>query len=141
MRLKCIDCGVVKELNKEDIDKIKSVSEDEISKSTDYLEICNVLRGKCNGQKKHIFVFEESFSNSVQGMINIYNDTSSKRINDEKELSKMSEEIIDLENRLKSAKEKKEGLIDYIKKSETDIENILQEFEKITGDRNIDMWN
>lgn len=141
MKVKCIACGVVKELNKEDIDKIKSLSDGGISKSTDYLEIFNVLKGKCNDQKKHVFVFEESFSSAIQDMINIYNDTSSKCISDKNDLYKTNEEITDLENRLKSAKEKKESLIDGIKKSDIDIENVLQEFEKITGDRNIDMWD
>ena len=141
MIIKCVQCDIVKELSKEDIDKIKSINEDGIPRSTDYLEIFNITKGKCKGQKRHTFMFEASFSNSVQNMINSYNNMASERAKDEKELSGTNEEIINLENKLKNAKEKKDSLTENIKKSDIDIENILQEFEKMTGDKNIDIWN
>ena len=142
MRIKCVQCEMVKELSKEDIYKIKSIAEDgQISRSSDYLEIFNITRGKCKDQKRHTFMFEESFSGSVQDMINNYNEISSEHAKDEKELSSTSEDIIDLENKLKNAKEKKESLIENIKELDTGIENVLQEFEKITGDKNIEIWS
>lgn len=142
MKLKCVKCNVEKEISKEDIDKIKSILEDgKISRSVDYLEIFNVTRGKCAGDKKHTFIFEESFFNSVQDLIKKRGDISSKRDNDEKELSNTNNEIIELENKLKIIKEKKESLIENIKNEETDIENVLREFEQITGGRDIDIWN
>ena len=142
MRLKCVKCNVEKEINKEDIDKIKSIVEDgKISRSVDYLEIFNVTRGKCTEQKKHTFIFEESFFNNVQDLIKKRGDILSKRDNDEKELSKANDEIIELEDKLKNVKEKKESLIDSVKKEEIDVENILQEFEQITGGREIEIWS
>lgn len=142
MIIKCVQCEMVKELSKEDIDKIKSIVEDgQISRSSDYLEIFNITRGKCKDQKRHTFMFEESFSGSVQNMINNYNDMLSKHTRDEKELSNTGGEIIDLENKLKNAKEKKESLVENIKKLDIETENILQEFEKITGDKNIEIWS
>ena len=141
MRLKCVKCDIEKEISKEDIDKIKSIVEDgKISRSIDYIEIFNVTRGKCAEQKKHTFIFEESFFNNVQDLIKKREDILSNRDNDEKELTKTNNEIIELEDKLKTTKEKKEGLIGTIKKEETDIENILQEFEQITGGRDIDIW-
>lgn len=142
MRLKCVKCNVEKEISKEDIDKIKSIAEDgKISRSVDYLEIFNVTRGKCTEQKKHTFIFEESFFNNVQDLIKKRGDILSKRDNDEKELSKTNDEITELEDKLKITKEKKEGLIENIKKEETDVENTLQEFDQITGGRYIDIWS
>lgn len=142
MRVKCVKCNIEKEISKEDIDKIKSIVEDgKISKSVDYLEIFNVTRGKCTEQKKHTFIFEESFFNNVQDLIKKRGDILSKRDNDEKELSKTNDEITELEDKLKNVKEKKEGLIENIKKEETDVENTLQEFDQITGGRDIDIWN
>lgn len=141
MKLRCVKCAIEKEINREDIDKIKSLAEDgQISRAVDYLEIFNVTRGKCTGQKKHTFVFEESFSNNVQDLIKKRGDVISKRGNYEGELSKTSDEIIDLENKLKNVKEKKENLIEDIKNAEINVESILQEFEKITGDKNVDIW-
>lgn len=142
MRVKCVKCNIEKEISKEDIDKIKSIVEDgKISRSVDYLEIFNVTRGKCTEQKKHTFIFEESFFNNVQDLIKKRGDILSKRDNDEKELSKTNDEITELEDKLKNVKEKKEGLIENIKKEETDVENTLQEFDQITGGRDIDIWN
>lgn len=142
MKLKCVKCNVEKEISKEDIDKIKLIAEDgKISRSVDYLEIFNVTRGKCTEQKKHTFIFEESFFNNVQDLIKRRGDILSKRDNDKKELSKTNDEITDLEDKLKNVKEKKEGLIENIKKEETDVENTLQEFEQITGGREIDIWS
>ena len=142
MRLKCVKCGIEKEISRGDIDKIKSLAEDgQISRSTDYLEIFNVTRGKCIEHKKHIFVFEESFFNDVQNLIKKRSDILSMYGNDESELSKATNEIIDLENKLKSVKEKKEGLIENIKKKDADVEDILQGFEQMTGGREIDIWS
>ncbi len=142
MKIKCVECELVIDIRKEDICAIKSMTENgQISKTTDYLEIFNITKGKCKDQKRHTFIFEESFCNYIQGMINSYNDTVSRHANDEKELSKTVDEIADLENKLRSAKEKREGLTESIKKAETYTENILQEFEKATGDKRIDIWD
>lgn len=142
MRVKCVKCNIEKEISKEDIDKIKSIVEDgKISKSVDYLEIFNVTRGKCTEQKKHTFIFEESFFNNVQDLIKKRGDILSKHDNDEKELSKTNDEITELENKLKTVKEKKEGLIENVKKEEIDVENVLQEFDQITGGRDIEIWS
>ena len=142
MRLKCAKCNIEKEISKEDIDKIKSITEDgKISRSVDYLEIFNVTRGKCIEQKKHTFIFEESFFNNVQDIIKKRDEILSKRDNEEKELAKTNDEITELENKLKNIKEKKEGLIENIKKEDIDVENVLQEFEQITGGREIDIWS
>ncbi len=142
MRLKCVKCNVEKEISKEDIDRIKSIAEDgKISRSVDYLEIFNVTRGKCTEQKKHTFIFEESFFNNVQDLIKKRGDILSECDNDEKELSKTNDEITELEDKLKNVKEKKESLIENIKKEETDVENTLQEFEQITGGRDIEIWS
>ena len=142
MRVKCVKCNIEKDISKEDIDKIKSIVEDgKISRSVDYLEIFNVTRGKCIEQKKHTFIFEESFFNNVQDLIKKRGDILSKHDNDEKELSKTNDEITELENKLKNIKEKKEGLIENIKKEETNVENTLQEFEQITGGRDIEIWS
>jgi len=142
MRLKCAKCSIEKEISKEDIDKIKSITEDgKISRSVDYLEIFNVTRGKCIEQKKHTFIFEESFFNNVQDIIKKRDEILSKRDNEEKELAKTNDEITELENKLKNIKEKKEGLIENIKKEDIDVENVLQEFEQITGGREIDIWS
>lgn len=142
MRLKCAKCNIEKEISKEDIDKIKSITEDgKISRSVDYLEIFNVTRGKCIEQKKHTFIFEESFFNNVQDIIKKRDGILSKHDNEEKELAKTNDEITELENKLKNIKEKKEGLIENIKKEDIDVENVLQEFEQITGGREIDIWS
>lgn len=142
MRLKCVKCNVEKDISKEDIDRIKSIAEDgKISRSVDYIEIFNVTRGKCTEQKKHTFIFEESFFNNVQDLIKKRGDILSKYDNDEKELSKTNDEITELEDKLKNVKEKKESLIENIKKEETDVENTLQEFEQITGGRDIEIWS
>jgi hypothetical protein len=142
MIVKCVKCNIEKEISNEDIDKIKSIVEDgKISRSVDYLEIFNVTRGKCTEQKKHTFIFEESFFNNVQDLIKKRGDILSKRDNDEKELSNTNDEITELEDKLKNVKEKKEGLIENIKKEEIDIESTLQEFEQITGGREIDIWS
>ena len=142
MILKCVKCNVDKEISKEDIDKIKSIIEDgKISRSVDYLEIFNVTRGKCTDQKKHTFIFEESFFNNVQDLIKKHGDILSKRDNDDKELSKINDEIIELENKLKITKEKQESLIENVKKEEMDIENVLQEFDQMTGGRDIEIWS
>lgn len=142
MRLKCVKCNVEKEISKEDIDKIKSIVEDgKISRSVDYLEIFNVTRGKCIEQKKHTFIFEESFFNNVQDIIKKRDEILSKHDSEEKELAKTNDEITELEDKLKNVKEKKESLIENIKKEETDVENTLQEFEQITGGRDIEIWS
>ena len=82
MKLKCVKCNIEKEISKEDIDKIKSITEDgKISRSVDYLEIFNVTRGKCIEQKKHTFIFEESFFNNVQDIIKKRDEILSKQRN------------------------------------------------------------
>ena len=111
-----------------------------VSRAVDYLEIFNVTKGKCTEQKKHAFIFEESFSNNVQDMIKKHDDMLSKKDSYEKDLYKMVNEITDLENKLKCTKDKRDNLIEDIKKAGIYTENILQEFENTTGDKRIEIW-
>ena len=142
MIIKCVECDVTKEISKEDIYKIISMTEDSnISKSRDYLEVFNITKGRCINNGRHTFIFEESFFANVQDLINRRNDTLLKCRGDEGELVKTDEYIIELENKLKNAKEKKEKLTENITNLGNEIDKIIQEFENITGSKNIDMWS
>ena len=61
-------------------------------------------------------------------------------LKDKNNYKSMVNEITDLENKLKCTKDKRDNLIEDIKKSEIYTENILQEFENTTGDKRIDIW-
>lgn len=141
MRVKCVECDVIKEIGKEDINKIISMTEDGISKSRDYLEVFNITKGRCINNGRHTFIFEESFFANVQDLINRRNDTLLKCRGDKSELTKTDEYIVELENKLKNAKEKKDKLTENITNFGNEIDKIMQDFENITGSKNIDMWS
>ena len=142
MIIKCVECEITKDVSKEDIDKIISIIENgQIPKSRDYLEVFNITKGKCVNQGRHTFIFEESFFANVQDLINKHNDISSKRKEDENGRAKTEEYIIDLESKLKSAKEKKEKLTENITNFGDEIDRLMHEFENITGSKNIEMWS
>ena len=61
-------------------------------------------------------------------------------LKDKNNYKSMVNEITDLENKLKCTKDKRDNLIEDIKKAEIYTENILQEFENTTGDKRIDIW-
>lgn len=141
MIVKCVECEVIKEISKEDINKIISMTEDGISKSRDYLEVFNITKGRCINDGRHTFIFEESFFANVQDLINKHNDALLKCRGGEGELAKTDEYIVELENKLKNAKENKEKLIENITSLGNEIDKTMQEFENITGNKNIDMWS
>lgn len=142
MKIKCVECEVTKEIGKDEINQIISMTEgNQISKSRDYLEIFNITKGKCVDQGRHTFIFEESFFTNVQDLINKRNNISSKREGNESERIKAEEYIIELENKLKSVKENREKLMEDISNLENEFDQTTQEFENITGSKNIEMWS
>jgi chromosome segregation ATPase len=143
MRVKCAKCKNVEELGKDEIEHLvntaKTYSED--VSPNDYTAILSIIKGKCTDGKKHIYIYDETFSKTVADLVLEHNKLCENNAAKEKEVSETLQRIEDLKNEIQNLGNKRDGAIQEISNINTAIDDVIVTFEKETGTRNVKMWS
>ena len=143
MKIKCAKCKLVEELSQEEIEHIIKISKtysDEVDPN-DYTAILSVIKGKCTDGKKHLYIYDETFSRTVADLVEEYNKLCENNASKEKEVSDMLQHIETLKNELENLRNKKDDAIQEISNINKSIDSLIVTFEKETGTRNMKMWS
>ncbi len=143
MIVKCIRCESVEELSQEEIERLVNIAKtygDDISPN-DFIGILSIIKGKCKDGKKHLYIYEDTFSKHVAKLIDEYKQLCENNASKEKELSDTLQRIEDLKNEIKNLGDKRDDTIKEIEDINR-ITNIVKvTFEKVTGTQDMAMWS
>lgn len=114
----------------------------------DFLGVLCVIKGFCSNDKKHTFIFEESFEKEVSDTIGEYEQALAKNAERRDTIVKLAKLIHDtanqiksLESSLKDLEKKKEFTNAEIGTGEMLVENVKLKFAKLTGSEDMNMWS
>lgn len=143
MIIKCAKCKLVEELGQDEVERLVNTAKiynDEVSPN-DYTAILSVIKGKCKDGKKHLYIYDETFSKIVADLVEEHNRLYENNAAKEKEVSDALQRIEDLKNELEALHNKKDSAIQDISNIHTAIDELIVKFEKETGTRNVKMWS
>jgi predicted nuclease with TOPRIM domain len=143
MIVKCIRCESVEELSPEEIERLINIAKTygEDVGPNDFIGILSIIKGKCTDGKKHLYIYEETFSKHVADIIAEHDKLCENNSAKEKELSDTLQRIEDLKNEIKNLGEKRDDTIKEIEDINR-ITNIVKiTFEKVTGTQDMKIWS
>lgn len=141
MRIKCLKCKTDEELSKENLEEIVGLVEKHGLEAIDYIRLLTVIRGKCTDGKSHTYTFHESFTDEVNNVVKRNKDNESERQNLKKSVDEADKNIIELTNKLEETRKNRENMLEQLV-SKNDVEmELLDEIQKLTGTRKINMWS
>lgn len=143
MKIKCAKCKLVEELSQDEIERLVSTAQiynEEVSPN-DYTAILSIIKGKCNDGKKHLYIYDETFSKTVADLVTEYNKLCENNATKEKEISDALQKIETLKGEIENLQNKRDNDIKEISNISRDIDSMIITFEKETGTRNVKMWS
>ncbi len=143
MIVKCIKCKKVEELSQEEIEYLVNIAKkytDEVSPN-DYTGILSIIKGKCTDGKKHIYVYDETFSKHVADLIEEHKNLCDNNASKEKELSDTIQKIEELKNEINNLGNKRDDTVKEIEDINRITNIVTITFEKATGTRDMKMWS
>jgi cell division protein FtsB len=143
MRVKCVKCNIVEELRKDEIEHLVNITKmynEEISPA-EYTTILSIIKGRCTGGKKHLYVYDDMFTKNIAGLIAEHNKLHDNIAIKEKELSDVLQKIESLTDEIQNLNKKRDDTIKEIGDINTTINNVMETFEKETGTRYINIWS
>ena len=139
LKVKCTICGKEepdKEIVKEASDIVKKYG----MKAEHYLNLLNIMSGRCLDSFEHSFIFDEEFLKSVNETVVKYKtnlEETEKLRNTQKELIKEIDELVIKLKELRSKQESNEQRLQNIHENSDDLH---KEVEESTGYGNIEIW-
>lgn len=140
MKVKCTVCGLEETLDNETLEELNCIVKKYKMGADAYTYLLNRMRGKCLDSEEHSFIFDEEFMKQIQDIVDKdKNDLSEiaklKTINEglKKEADELGIKIQELESKYDSNKDRIKNLDQFTIEYENEI-------EKITGNRNIEIW-
>lgn len=134
MKVQCVKCKSVEELTTEEIEEIAEFVLKNNLEASDYLNYLAIMRGKkCDGNKKHAFVFEEKWQDALIKLTRDRTDLMNKKTSTIKSIDELTGKIKELEFQLDNKQKELSDL--EISESKFDDELI-----KSTGDDNWNLW-
>ena len=142
MRVKCVKCGIIDDLKEDDIKLLAHVVKryNQKANPVDYVAVLSVIKGFCTDNDKHLFIFDESFEESVANTIKEYQDAMAKNIEIKIALSKVCSQIEETNNALKELDKKKEYMLAEMAAGGILIDNVKLKFLKLTGNEDMEIW-
>lgn len=143
MRVRCAKCKIVEDLGQEEIERLVNITKtysDNVSPN-DYTAILSIIKGRCTDGKKHIYIYDETFSKTVADLVGEYNKLCENNVAKEKEVSDALEKIESLRNEIEDLVSKRISAIQEISNIGIAIDNVISTFEKETGTRDVKMWS
>lgn len=151
MKVKCVKCKMEDELNEEDVKLVAHVVRkfNANPSPNDYTAVLSIIKGSnCVDNKKHIFIFEETFDRAVSDLIKNKKSAEIAKLSRKDALSKIESDISETNDKIRQLrshledlqKEKNDTIVD-IEKTDLLIEDAMNNFEKLTGATDIDIWS
>lgn len=143
MIVKCVKCKSVEELTQDEIEYLVNIAKkytEEVSPN-DYTSILSIIKGKCTDGKKHLYVYDETFSKHVADLIEEHKKLCENNATKEKELSDTLQRIEDLKNEIKNLGEKRDDTVKEIEKINRFTDVVTETFGKVTGTQDMKMWS
>lgn len=143
MIVKCIKCKTVEELTQDEIGYLVNIANrytDEVSPN-DYTGILSIIKGKCTDGKKHLYVYDETFSKNVADLIGEHKKLCENNASKEKELSDILQKIEDLKDEIKNLGEKRDDTVKEIENINRFTNIVTETFGKVTGSQDMKMWS
>jgi predicted nucleic acid-binding Zn-ribbon protein len=143
MIVKCARCKLIEELSQDEIERLVNTAKvynDDVSPN-DYIAILSIIKGKCKDGKKHLYIYDETFSKIVADLVGEHNKLCENNASKEKEVSEILQKIEALQGEIETLRNKKDDDIKEIGDINTAIDNLILTFEKETGTRNVKMWS
>jgi predicted RNase H-like nuclease (RuvC/YqgF family) len=157
MIVKCTKCNVVEDITGENLELLAKMISlyNPKPKSSDYVAVLSIIKGDCIDREKHVFSFDESFMQDIDGIIHQHEEAVNRLstcngdlLKTDENINKNISEIKELEARAKEIESKIEKLqgdkdnitkeIDNIDISILDIKTKLQ---NLTGIKDIKIWS
>ncbi len=140
MKAKCIICGIIDELAKEEQTHATFIVE-RTKKAIDYINVLTLLRGPtCTNDKKHVFTFHEDFMKDISEVVDfvkITQESIDEKNNKENELKAKAKSLYDEHRKIVSE------LADVIENRNANIDKLevwKNKFKDIAGTDNIELW-
>lgn len=142
MRIKCVKCGIVDDLNEDDIKLLGYIVKryNQKANPVDYVAVLSVIKGLCTDGDKHLFVFDESFEKNVADTIKEYEDAIKHNVERKIALDKVCHQIKETSDALKEIVKKKEYILAEMAAGGMLIENLRLKFLKLTGTEDMEIW-
>ena len=150
MKIRCVKCKLEDTLTEEDIKLLAYVVKRYNHKPSpnDYTAVLSIIKGSCTDDKKHIFIFDESFDKAIADVLKEYKDAIVANVTRKETLEKVcilmaetTNQIKSLESELKTLEKKKGYTISEMGTGGILIDNIKLKFEKLTGTSDMEMWS
>lgn len=139
LKVKCTICGK-EEIDKETVKEVAGIIEKYGLKSEHYLNLLNIMSGKCLDSDEHSFIFDETFLKEIGNVVtkhktNIEEIRKLKIIDTEliREAAELRVKAKELDSKYNSNNERINNLYNLM----TDYKN---EVKESTGYENIDIW-
>lgn len=143
MKIKCAKCKLVEELSQDEIEYLVNIAKkytEEVSPN-DYTSILSIIKGKCTDGKKHLYIYDETFSKYVADLIAEHGKLCESNVTKEKELSDTLQKIEDLKNEIQNLDKKRDDTVKEIEDITGSINSVIKKFETETGTQDMKMWS
>jgi len=139
MKIKCSICGK-EESNQDLIKEVSEIIKKYSLKAEHYLNLLNLMNGKCLNSDEHSFLFDETFIKQIEEVVVKYkaNDVETETLrNNQRTLIK---EVNELEIKLMELRSKEISNEQSLKNLCESDDNLIAEVESSTGIGNVTIW-
>jgi len=139
LKVKCSICGK-EESNQDLIKEVSEIIKKYSLKAEHYLNLLNLMNGKCLNSDEHSFLFDETFIKQIEEIVVKYkaNDVETETIrNNQRTLIK---EVNELEIKLMELRTKEISNEQSLKNLCESDDNLIAEVESSTGIGNVTIW-
>ena len=139
LKVKCSICGK-EESDKEIIKEASDIVKKYGMKAEQYLNLLNIMSGKCLDSDEHSFIFDEEFLKSVNETVVKYKtnlEETEKLRNTQRELVKETDELVIKLKELRSKQESNEQRLQNIYENSA---SLRKDVEASTGNEKIEIW-
>ena len=139
LKVKCSICGK-EESNQDLIKEVSEIIKKYSLKAEHYLNLLNLMNGKCLNSDEHSFLFDETFIKQIEEVVVKYkaNDVETETLrNNQRTLIK---EVNELEIKLMELRSKEISNEQSLKNLCESDDNLISEIESSTGIGNVKIW-
>lgn len=149
MKIRCAKCKIEDILTEEDVKLLAHIVKRYNPKpnANDYTAILSIIKGNCTDNKKHLFIFDQSFDKAVACTLKEYKDAMTANVTRKETLEKIcilinetANQIKSLESNLKDLEKKKEYTLSEMNAGGILADSIKLKFTKLTGTEDISIW-
>lgn len=140
MKVKCPVCNKEVELKKEEIQKYVALSKTGKVKPSRLIKLLDIYEGDCLEGEEHAFTWDKEFLKNVEELKGKQKGLGEKKVGDEKELDNVKNELVELRRKIEEGEKKEKDLVISIDNAIPQIRDVEENFENITGTKDLNEW-